>query len=102
MQEMLEELRPYLNQLTDVDIEHWDDTRIQAGLFTVRDIFRSDFSPLIQCSKTDVQDIKIYLGEFEERLKALLTAVFDPDNAFDQTDDTSKCDYCPYIGICNR
>ena len=77
-------------------------TRIQAGLFTVRDIFRSDFSPLIQRNKTDVQDIKIYLNEFEESLKALLTEVFDPDIAFDQTDDTSKCDYCPYIGICNR
>jgi ATP-dependent helicase/DNAse subunit B len=78
------------------------DTRIQSGLFNIRDIFRSDFSPLIQRNKTDVQDIKIYLDEFEDSLKALMAEVFDPNIPFDQTEDSSKCEYCPYTGICNR
>jgi len=76
--------------------------RIQASLFNIRELFKSDFSPLIQFKKKDVQDIKIYLDEYEMYLKDLLIEIFNPEISFSQTSDTKKCDYCPYVGICNR
>jgi len=78
------------------------DYRVQASLFNIRDLFKSDFSPLIQCKKSDIQDIRMYLDEFDRYLKELLNEIFDPDISFSQTTDTKKCIYCPYVGICNR
>jgi len=76
--------------------------QVQASLFNIRDLFKSDFSPLIQHKNNDVADIRIYLEEFEQQLKILLIEIFDNEISFSQTDDTKKCGYCPYVGICNR
>lgn len=78
------------------------DYRVQASLFNIRDLFKSEFSPLIQCKKSDIQDIRMYLDEFDRYLKELLNEIFDPAICFSQTTDTKKCIYCPYVGICNR
>lgn len=75
---------------------------IQASLFNIRDLFKSDFSPLIQNNKIDVADIRVYLDEFEEQLKQLLKEIFAKEISFSQTDDIKKCGYCPYVGICNK
>lgn len=79
---------------------------IQASLFNIRDLFKEDFSPLIQQkigrSNEDVSDIRIFLDAFKSELKILLEEIYDPDISFSQTDDTKKCGYCPYAGICNR
>jgi hypothetical protein len=81
------------------------DLPVQASLFNIRDLFRADFSPLIQIkngnSKTAIYDIRIYLDEFRDELRQLLEEIFDRDIRFSQTEDTKKCSYCPYAGICN-
>ncbi len=79
---------------------------IQASLFNIRELFNENFSPLIQIKKgrsnQDIQDIRVYLDQFNEELKNLLQEIFDKDIGFSQTDDLKKCDYCPYVGICNK
>ena len=79
---------------------------LQAALFNIRDLFRDDFSPLIQSGKgnarADVQDMRKYLDEFSTELKILLKEIFDRGVAFSQTNDDKKCAYCPYLGMCNR
>lgn len=79
---------------------------IQASLFNIRELFNENFSPLIQIKKgrinQDIQDIRVYLDEFNEELKNLLQEIFDKDIGFSQTDDLKKCGYCPYVGICNK
>jgi len=42
------------------------------------------------------------LQAFERRLKILINEIFDPKVSFTQTEDTQKCEYCPYQGICLR
>jgi hypothetical protein len=83
-----------------------DDLPVQASLFNIRDLFTQDFSPLIEKGKgsqrREVLDIRIYLGEFEERLRKLIEEIYDWQMPFMQTDDLKKCTYCPYRGICNR
>ncbi len=85
---------------------HKSNIPVQASLFNIRDLFRSDFSPLIQIgkgnSKQDVVDIRSYLGEFEQELKFLLNEMYDFEVPFSQTSDMNKCSYCPYAGLCNR
>lgn len=75
---------------------------VQASLFNIRELFKSDFSPLIQFKKSDIPNIRIYFEEFSVHLNALLKEIFDGNSSFVQTEDESKCRYCPYAGICNR
>jgi hypothetical protein len=91
----------YLN----APIEHVD-LPIQASLFNIRDLFRPDFSPLIQIgkgtSKSEIADIRPYLEEFAGELQVLLKEIYDVEVPFSQTEDYKKCGYCPYSGMCNR
>lgn len=79
---------------------------MQAALYNIRDLFRSDFSPLIQVGKgndkTDIQDIREFLNDFSVELGKLLEEIFNRDTTFSQTEDYKKCGFCPYIGLCNR
>ncbi len=79
---------------------------IQAGLFNIRELFNEKFSPLIRMkigrSTEIVQDLRVHMNEFENELSKLLEEIYNPDVAFDQTEDSKKCGYCPYTGICNR
>ncbi len=79
---------------------------IQAGLFNIRELFNESFSPLIRQKNGNtydiVKDLKGQMSAFEIELSKLLEEIYNPDVAFDQTDDNKKCGYCPYAGICNR
>ncbi len=91
----------YLNSAEAID-----DLPVQASLFNIRDLFRSDFSPLIQAGKgnfkKDIQDIRIYLEEFQQELGMLLEEIFNRSVPFNQAEDLKRCSYCQYSGICNR
>jgi CRISPR/Cas system-associated exonuclease Cas4 (RecB family) len=82
------------------------DLPIQAALFNIRDLFRPDFSPVIQSgkgsNKSEVADIRPLLEEFSKELRFLLEEIYDSEVPFTQTDDIRKCAYCPYAGMCNR
>jgi CRISPR/Cas system-associated exonuclease Cas4 (RecB family) len=86
--------------------KHQPDVPVQASLFNIRDLFRSDFSPLIQIregrNRKDVSDIRIYFEEFELELKNLLEEIYNLEVPFSQTMDEKKCTYCAYLGLCNR
>jgi hypothetical protein len=79
---------------------------VQASLFNIRELFDVNFSPLIQKKNgrisEEIFDIRPYLDEFKAELNKLLSEIFSPEIPFSQTEDTNKCRYCPYSGICNR
>lgn len=79
---------------------------VQAALYNIRDLFRADFSPVIQAgkssNKSDMSDLREYLEDFSSGLQQILEEIFNRDEPFSQTDDDKKCAYCPYIGLCNR
>jgi len=85
---------------------HQSDLPVQASLFNIRDLFRSDFSPLIQVgkgnAKKELADIRLYLEEFTSELGSVFEEIFDPEVNFSQTEDEKKCSYCAYAGICKR
>ena len=70
-------------------------------------IFKDDFNPYLQEKESrkagvEVNDYKDYQQEYEAGLRGLLEELYDPEVAFNQTDDLKKCAYCPYMGICGR
>ena len=49
-----------------------------------------------------VKDFGIYETEFRAHLTNSLEEIFNPEVPFVQTENTKICQYCPYVGVCNR
>lgn len=76
---------------------------IQPGMFNSRDLFKKDFDLLIKQKKVGaVMDYLDYEQEFKVLMSILLEELFDPEIPFVQTEDEKKCEYCPYINICQK
>ncbi len=76
---------------------------IVPGVFNIKDLFSHDFDVKIKQGRSNViHDFAAIESEYTVALTIALEDLFDPDISFDQTDDTKKCDYCPYVGICMR
>jgi hypothetical protein len=81
--------------------------KIQAGLFNIRELFTPGFSFHLQLKPgsgkpIQIEDISPFLPDFSIHLERLLEQVFSTSGEYRQTDDTEKCNYCPYRGICRR
>ncbi len=71
--------------------------QIVSGIITLREMsegiwFLNDSNPF-----SDEQ-----FNEFDTNLKNLINEIMDPTKPFEQTKDTKRCEYCPFIEICNR
>lgn len=53
---------------------------------------------IVQKEILDDQELK----EFEAQLRQILSDIFDPEIAFEQTTEQDNCTYCLFKGICNR
>jgi Fe-S-cluster formation regulator IscX/YfhJ len=80
---------------------------ITPGIYYMRDVFKEDFDTELH-AKADrynnetVKDFSEYEDEFREHLTGCLEEIFNPELPFIQTENTKICQYCPYIGVCNR
>jgi hypothetical protein len=76
--------------------------RLIPGIFNSRDIFNKDFDIKIKHNRSFIEDFSLVEAEYTELLQEFLSEIFNPAVPFDQTDDTKKCGFCPYVGICMR
>ena len=76
------------------------DERIAPGLVNAKELFGQDFDPRLILDKHPIDDFYPYRAEFTQALTQLLAELFNPDVPFGQTEDTKKCDYCPFVGLC--
>jgi CRISPR/Cas system-associated exonuclease Cas4 (RecB family) len=74
---------------------------IQPAIYSLRDLFKENFSPNITFNKNDVLFDKVK-DDFESNLKLLVAEIYSEQNSFSQTEHVDKCKYCPYRGICRR
>ena len=80
---------------------------ITPGIYYMRDVFRDDFETELH-SKPErnvnltVTDFAEYEDEFRTHLTDCLEEIFNPEIPFVQTENVKICQYCPYIGVCNR
>jgi hypothetical protein len=82
-------------------------TLLQPGLYAGKFIFKDDFNEKLilnegRGKKYPVNDALPFMEDFEEALNGVLAELFVSDQAFDQTADIKKCEWCPYSTICNR
>ena len=69
---------------------------LQVGIYKLQKV-NAGISELRQGGITQAM-----LMEFENRLKSLITEIFNPDIPFIETEDKTKCDSCPYATICSK
>jgi len=85
--------------------QHINNTSNAApGIFYIRDVFKDDFETELTDKerKEKVTDFAAYEVDFKAHLTACLEEIFNPENPFTQTTNEKICQYCPYIGVCNR
>ena len=77
---------------------------ITPGIFYVRDVFKDEFdTELINTElKEKVSDFATYEDDFRTHLTTCLEEIFNADIPFAQTENVKVCQYCPYVGVCNR
>lgn len=80
---------------------------ITPGIYYMRDVFKDDFDTELHAKpertiNETVTDFSVYEDEFREHLTGSLEEIFNPELPFVQTENTKICQYCPYIGVCNR
>ena len=80
------------------------DLPITPGIYSVRKIFDHNYEYKIKQteSNTYISDYNQIAGEYFENLTQLIHSIFDPSEAFCQTEDENICKYCDYRKICHR
>ncbi len=82
--------------------KHGDDETIKPGIFNMRELFQKDFNESLMDDELPLNDIRPYMEDFRKNLGVLLEEIYDQNDSFTQTEDTDKCKYCDYNGICRR
>jgi hypothetical protein len=81
-------------------------TTVVPQLLFIRESHQQDFEAGVfyknQKQIEKVPSIQTYVNEFQLGLNQLLDEFFDPTIPYTQTENLEKCQYCPYVGICNR
>ena len=78
------------------------DRPIVPGLFNIRELFADDFDFRLKLKGHPLVDARPYLPEFEHQFTQVLKDLYGMQQAFDQTDDRTKCRWCDFKGICRR
>ncbi|MFM7078761.1 MAG: PD-(D/E)XK nuclease family protein [Bacteroidota bacterium] len=83
----------YLYKMIYQDIYPHRETMV--GFYAVRQIKEGISTPKEKIESAD-------LDEFRNGLNAMVSDIFNPEKPFVQTQDLTRCSYCPYTGICSR
>lgn len=78
-----------------------DQKGITAGIYHLRNLSKG--LALLRTGPTanEQQDLQS-LGPFEDVLASVLDEIFSPEIPFTQTEETKRCEYCPYKVMCVR
>ena len=74
---------------------------IQPVIYSLRNFFDENFSPEISWEKQNFNFSEI-ADDFLRYLKELIQEILSPQIVFTQTQQSKKCQYCPYSKICQR
>lgn len=81
--------------------------KVAPSLLYIHQAASETYSPVIEMGearqpKMPVNNFAFYEDEFRERLQTLLQEIYNPEEAFTQTEDTKKCEFCDFRELCRR
>lgn len=81
--------------------------KVVPSLLYIHRAASETYSPVIEMGearqpKIPVNNFAFYEDEFRERLQTLLQEIYNPEEAFTQTEDTKKCEFCDFRELCRR
>lgn len=81
--------------------------KVAPSLLYIHRAASETYSPVIEMGearqpKMPVNNFAFYEDEFRERLQTLLQEIYNPEEAFTQTEDTKKCEFCDFRELCRR
>jgi len=81
--------------------QHPEAARIEGHILNLKKSFNHDFD---SCIQQDNQAVNYHgiRNDFMQHIQTLIEEIFNPAIAFEQTEDTGKCIYCDFAGICKR
>ncbi|NOZ45718.1 MAG: hypothetical protein GXO79_02945 [Chlorobi bacterium] len=71
-------------------------------LYHIQKMAKTEYSQFIGIGKSKKIAYSNINAEFENKLNTLFTELLDKNIPFSQTDDSDKCQYCPYKSICHK
>ena len=79
--------------------------KVAPALLYIHKAASDTYSPVIEMGaprqpKVPVLNFALYENDFRDHLKTLLTEIFNPQETFNQTNDTKKCEYCDFYKLC--
>ncbi len=74
----------------------------QPGLFSRSEMFNKNFEPVLSLGKVKFNFDVNKMQDFNTKVLDLLEKIFISDDAFTQTEDSAKCQFCPYNIFCKR
>lgn len=73
---------------------------VAPGLLFIQNAGADDYDPTLKMGKDLINTVEPYENEFMERLKALISNIYDRTLPFAAPDDKTRCDTCPYAALC--
>jgi len=73
---------------------------VSPALLFVQHTAAEDYNPVLVIDKQRVDDVRIYIDDFEEQLCNLINEILNPDTDFSPTTDRSHCLSCPFKNLC--
>lgn len=81
--------------------------KVAPSLLYIHRAASENYSPVIEMGearkeKVPVDNFSIYEADFRELLNGLLSEIFNPEEAFFQTEFPKQCEYCDFKALCKR
>ena len=73
---------------------------VSPALLFIKQAATNDYDPTLCIDKHPISDVTVYEEEFLTKLKETVADMYSPDAAFTPTDDSKKCELCPYRMLC--
>lgn len=73
---------------------------VSPALLFIQQASSEENDPVLRVGKERINDIAVYHNDFWAHLKALLSEIFNKENAFMPTKDRERCTHCPYRQVC--
>jgi hypothetical protein len=80
---------------------------LRPAVYPVRSMFSQDFDDSLKIKDLNgqtvlVDDFEKVKEPYEYWLRQTIEIIFNQDEAFSMTDNLKKCDFCPFIKLCQR